>query len=70
MKLQDIFDEMELQGWNLYDFKAVYDWHKDYMLKIIEDAQNDIIYEDEQVWLCQFMYDFLDALENQIKKEK
>lgn len=66
MKLQDIFNEMEdTIGWNLDDFYDVYCTHKDYMLNycLNEDAE-----DNEQLWCCQFITDFLRALENLIER--
>jgi hypothetical protein len=67
MKLQDIFDYMEDHiGWDLIDFRDVYDVHKDYML---DYCSNEYAKDDEQLWCCQFMTDFLRALESLIEKE-
>ena len=69
MKLQDIFDYMENTiGWNLDDFYNVYCIHKDYMFDYC-DAVNDTVNDDEQLWCCQFMTDFLRAFESLSEKE-
>ena len=69
MKLQDIFDYMEdTIGWNLDDFYDVYCILKDYMLDYC-DTVNDTVNDDEHLWCCQFMTDFLRALESLIEKE-
>ena len=67
MKLRDIFNYMEdTIGWNLIDFKQTYKLHRDYMELYCEDEENP---ENEHLWCCQFMTDFLRALESLIEKE-
>ncbi len=61
--LQATFDKMENKGWTLDDFKETYGFHKDYLGEVLEKFENGEIEENELVWCAQFLYDFLDCLE-------
>ena len=50
-------------GWTLDDFKDTYDYHKNYLGEVLEKFENGEIEENESVWCAQFLYDFLDCLE-------
>lgn len=61
--LQSAFDKMESIGWTLDNFKDTYGVHKDYLGEVLEKFENGEIEENELVWCAQFLYDFLDCLE-------
>lgn len=61
--LQAAFDKMESIGWTLDDFRETYAVHKNYLGEVLEKFEDDEIEEDELVWCAQFLYDFLDCLE-------
>ena len=61
--LQATFNKMESKGWTLDDFKDTYGYHKNYLGEVLEKFENGEIEENELVWCAQFLYDFLDCLE-------
>ena len=56
------FEVMEGMGWNVEDFQATLNYHVENMLFIANAEERDVTY------MCQFMLDFLEAI-NTILKE-
>ena len=68
--LKPIFKKMEEMGWDLdMGFDEVFKMHTDYIDEIVEKARNEEIEEDELVWCCQFIGDFLCCMEEYLHEQ-